>query len=1046
MDINIFQQFSAYFNQSNIFLDALRNLLWILIKFLSWLVQMIESSFTELFKWLNFTTSPLVTGILDSNAKRLIFTLATLSLVILGLRLIVNHKRVHLSELPQNILIFIFTVVCLPTILSMANGIFSNMTGFIGNNNQTATESIIANNITDLKYVDQVLNYNTGYVDSNGNMTVTSNYIAGKTNAKNIIKALNPIEKIKFDDSELTRELYSKKLTYDNNGNLVETDIGSTKVEIFGATLFDFTNYYYRYTFNYFGILLSLIGITIAFAFASLKVVRIAFEIAGQRILAPIFGGADLTSQQKTKQILTGIMNSYIVLLYICLSLKLLYFAIDFATQNFKNPILCALSIFAVCYATIDGPHAIERLFGIDAGLGKGALFSMMALGKGTIGAIKGGQDVANKLKTGASKINPFFSGMYDELNNPNDTEENTDDGSNSSSDNSPDTSNEDPLTEMSNDEQDTSNINNDKDSPFADTPIDEPINDNTDSNQDSPFVEPNDDINDEQKLSNNDDNKNNEPSFDNNNDSSNLKSNSSNQASGSSKDNSKFDSNLSNEDNGDQRNPDTDKENANKNLQTDHSQEGQPMNFDKANASGDNKANSSAQLNSSNPSASIQASGKANEQTDQASNSNLNDNSNNDNDAMRFGKANASGDNKANSSAQLNSSNPSVSNQTSGKANEQANQDSNSNLNDNSNNDNDAMRFDKANASGDNKANSSAQLNSSNPSVSSQASSKVNEQTDQASKPNLNSNNNNDNDAMRFGKANASGDSKVNSSAQLNASNPSASSQASGKVNEQTDQASNPNLNSSNNNDNDAMRFDKANTSGDNKVNSSVQLNSSNPSVSSQTSGKANEQTAQASNSNLNSNSNNDSDSMNFSKTSASGENKANASTQSNSTNPTVSSQTGNGANEQAIQDSVISNNSSNSQSNSGTNQNVSLNDNPTHSQNKINAEGSSGDSTSSTSRTQKATQTSSSQTTNKQVQQEEDPDIIRERQLNYQLLQEKRKLLNLQNGLDERGKISIDSRRQRKKKIKETTNRITSIQGRIFARKIKNKKGGKK
>ena len=121
-------------------------------------------------------------------------------------------------------------------------------------------------------------------------------------------------------------------------------------------------------------------------------------------------------------------------------------------------------------------------------------------------------------------------------------------------------------------------------------------------------------------------------------------------------------------------------------------------------------------------------------------------------------------------------------------------------------------------------------------------------------------------------------------------------------------------------------------------------------------------------------------------------------------------------------------------------------MNDNPTHSQNKINAEGSSGDSTSSTSRTQKATQTSSSQTTNHQVQQEEDPDIIRERQLNYQLLQEKRKLLNLQNGLDERGKISIDSRRQKKKKIKETNNRITSIQGRIFARKLKNKKGDKK
>ena len=440
-DIGILESFGKYFSQKNFMMDALRTIGWLIMQLLMFLCELIESSFNELFKWLSFSVSDLVNVVIDNPTTRtLIVTAAIFSTAFAFFVLIFNRKKIDLSQLPTNVLIFVFTMIGLPAILGLANEMFTDVSTFIGMNGNTATETIVIQNIADLRYLDQTLEYNKAYLDDNGDINTVKNYISGKTNSSKIIKSINPNEVIKFDDELLTKDIYKNKIDYGSDGVATLVKIGSSKGELFGYTLYDFTSYYYRYTIDWFPLYLSLIAIIIALFFASFKVVKISLEIAQQRLLAPIFAGATISSQQKTKQILTGIVNSYIVLVYICLSIKLLYLSITFATANF-NPILASMSTVAIALATIDGPHWVERLFGIDAGLGAETVKqlyygakSIAGLGKAAAKGMDHLKNGVDKLKEGAERLSGFGHGISDGLRASEDQfgEENIGDGSSS--------------------------------------------------------------------------------------------------------------------------------------------------------------------------------------------------------------------------------------------------------------------------------------------------------------------------------------------------------------------------------------------------------------------------------------------------------------------------------------------------------------------------------------------------------------------------------------------------------------------------------------
>ncbi|MBR2076218.1 MAG: hypothetical protein IJ878_02310 [Exiguobacterium sp.] len=146
--------------------------------------------------------------------------------------------------------------------------------------------------------------------------------------------------------------------------------------------------YYYRYQPNWLTIFVTLgiMGFTL-FSIAY-KLARLSFELAFNYVLAILVAPADLHSGQKTKKVIQSILNTFLVIILIFVSIKLYTIGTAYLAETLDGfAYLIALIAFSV--ALIDGPNMVERLFGIDAGLkrGWGVALSAYAAGKGVTSA-----------------------------------------------------------------------------------------------------------------------------------------------------------------------------------------------------------------------------------------------------------------------------------------------------------------------------------------------------------------------------------------------------------------------------------------------------------------------------------------------------------------------------------------------------------------------------------------------------------------------------------------------------------------------------------
>ena len=184
-----------------------------------------------------------------------------------------------------------------------------------------------------------------------------------------------------FDSNEFRlggtgEQISQSKLTW--NGETM----GTTKLDQGGV---EWNNqYYYRYQPNWLTIFVTLgiMGFTL-FSIAY-KLARLSFELAFNYVLAILVAPADLHSGQKTKKVIQSILNTFLVIILIFVSIKLYTIGTAYLAETLDGfAYLIALIAFSV--ALIDGPNMVERLFGIDAGLkrGWGVALGAYAAGKG---------------------------------------------------------------------------------------------------------------------------------------------------------------------------------------------------------------------------------------------------------------------------------------------------------------------------------------------------------------------------------------------------------------------------------------------------------------------------------------------------------------------------------------------------------------------------------------------------------------------------------------------------------------------------------------
>ncbi|WP_369361809.1 pLS20_p028 family conjugation system transmembrane protein [Priestia megaterium] len=386
-------EFSEYLDVGNILTYLLRKLGWGCIQVLSFLVDGLEGITDSVLGVKSFFNSPDIQDFI-TKIQPFLYVLLAFSFLYIGYMLIIQ-KKVNREQIMINIFISMAVLLLLNTSMLKADKFTDQAIKAVDLNEKgTVSEKIIKSNLTDVAQFDLTKWKSPELKEPN------------KVPQKNIMM-IDITEKMddKFKvskDKELSADgkdiiTHKTALTPDGKDGVAELDNG----------WFDFfPELYYRWSWNFWTIAISLFVIGMTLLFTSIKLAKLCYELGFNAILAQLVAPADVADGQKLKAVLKNILNTFLVTIIIFISMKVYLMGTIFISDKLEGiPYLIALIAFSI--AVVDGPIMCERLFGIDAGLksGWGALAGGFAMAKGLESGInmmgrtaKGGANLAKGL------------------------------------------------------------------------------------------------------------------------------------------------------------------------------------------------------------------------------------------------------------------------------------------------------------------------------------------------------------------------------------------------------------------------------------------------------------------------------------------------------------------------------------------------------------------------------------------------------------------------------------------------------------------------
>ncbi|WP_353049762.1 pLS20_p028 family conjugation system transmembrane protein [Exiguobacterium sp. s191] len=375
-------EFERLFNLSNLVNDALRTVGWIFVRGLSLLIDSLESLTDDILMIKTFFNNPQVVEFVQT-IQPFLYVLLAASFVFTGY-LIIFQKKFDREGLLINLFISLMILGLLSPTMKQLND-FTNLAvdqiksgNIYGPEKETISETILKENLNDLVAYDK-----------NDFKNYTENDVKNNVPTK-LIKGLQ-INEV-FDSNKLDVSTTGSKLSK----SFILWDGSEEVLGELDQSGLDWNNqYYYRYHPNWLTILVTLgvMGFTL-FSIAY-KLARLSFELAFNYVLAILVAPADLHSGQKTKKVIQSILNTFLVIILIFVSIKLYTIGTAYLADTLDG-LAYLIALIAFSAALIDGPNMVERLFGIDAGLkrGWGVALGAYAVGKGTakVGARIAGQ------------------------------------------------------------------------------------------------------------------------------------------------------------------------------------------------------------------------------------------------------------------------------------------------------------------------------------------------------------------------------------------------------------------------------------------------------------------------------------------------------------------------------------------------------------------------------------------------------------------------------------------------------------------------------
>ncbi|MGU3397596.1 pLS20_p028 family conjugation system transmembrane protein [Priestia sp. D51] len=384
------REFSEYLDVGNIVTYMLRKVGWACIQLLSFLVDGLEGITDSILGIKSFFNSPEIQDFI-TKIQPFLYVLLAFSFLYIGYMLIIQ-KKVNREQIMINIFISMAVLLLLNTSMLKADKFTDQAIEAVDLNEKgTVSEKIIKSNITDVAQFDLTKWKSPKLKESN---KVPQKNIMMIDITEKIDEDFKMNEKDKLSDDGQKIITHKADITPDGKEGLVELNNG----------WFDFfPELYYRWSWNFWTIAISLFVIGMTLLFTSIKLAKLCYELGFNAILAQLVAPADVADGQKLKAVLKNILNTFLVTIMIFISMKVYLMGTVFISDKLEGiPYLIALIAFSI--AVVDGPVMCERLFGIDAGLksGWGALAGGFAMAKGLESGInmmgrtaKGGANLA---------------------------------------------------------------------------------------------------------------------------------------------------------------------------------------------------------------------------------------------------------------------------------------------------------------------------------------------------------------------------------------------------------------------------------------------------------------------------------------------------------------------------------------------------------------------------------------------------------------------------------------------------------------------------
>ncbi|QLC90790.1 pLS20_p028 family conjugation system transmembrane protein [Priestia megaterium] len=379
------REFSEYLDVGNIVTYMLRKVGWACIQLLSFLVDGLEGITDSILGIKTFFNSPEIQDFI-TKIQPFLYVLLAFSFLYIGYMLIIQ-KKVNREQIMINIFISMAVLLLLNTSMLKADKFTDQAIEAVDLNEKgTVSEKIIKSNITDVAQFDLTKWKSPKLKEPN------------KVPQKNIMM-IDITEKI--DD----KFKVNKKDTLSDEGQKILTNKADITpdgkeglVELNNGWFDFFPELYYRWSWNFWTIAISLFVIGMTQLFTSIKLAKLCYEIGFNSILAQLVAPADVSDGQKLKAVLKNIVNTFLVIIMIFISMKVYLMGTVFISDKLEGiPYLIALIAFSI--AVVDGPIMCERLFGIDAGLKSGW------------GALAGGFGIAKGIESGIGMMNRTAKG-----------------------------------------------------------------------------------------------------------------------------------------------------------------------------------------------------------------------------------------------------------------------------------------------------------------------------------------------------------------------------------------------------------------------------------------------------------------------------------------------------------------------------------------------------------------------------------------------------------------------------------------------------------